>query len=429
MKIILLYLPHPYLKQPDSQIPLGLLYLASVLEQNKDVEITVKNYSTFLTHQAIEDLPSADLYGITATSVELLQANRFAHLIKEKFPSSKVGIGGPGTITSEFVDKNIFDFVCEGEGEIVINQIVQDFNQKCLKKIYKGTPVLDLDSLPVPARHLLKDNLGGNVFAYNKHYHDGGSTVLLTSRGCPHRCAFCVNPKITELGGGKVRYRSVESVHKEVVQIIDEYDIKQFRISDDQFTTNKRRMAKMCEMLSTLDIVWRISARTKFFDFETAKLLYDGGCREVSFGVESFDDSVLKILNKGVTASENVKGLEMADKAGLKSRILFMIRTPGQTSKTVPINIKWLERVPFNLTSCTVFMPMPGSDIWYHPDKYGIEILNRNLDEYNFYFYSSQGTRELKDIIRLKGRDMAEVNEESLMFKNHLEDMGKLNQG
>ncbi len=428
MKIVLIYLPHPYLKQPDSQIPLGLLYLASLLERD-GMDVLVKNYSTFLTHQAIEDLPKADLYGITATSVELLQANRFAYLIKEKYPSSRIGLGGPGAITDEFVDGNVIDFICKGEGELVIKQIVYDLERNCLNKIYVGEPVLDLDTLPLPARHLLKDNLGGNVFAYNRNYFEGGSTVLLTSRGCPHRCAFCANPKLTEFGGGKVRFRSVESVRHEILQIMSRYKIRQFRISDDQFTTNKRRMVAMCEMMSSLDMVWRISARTKFFDYETAKLLYDGGCREVSFGVESFDDSVLKRLNKGVTAAENVRGLEMADKAGLMARALFMIRTPGQTAKTVPINIKWLKRVPYNIAACTVFMPMPGSDIWYHPDKYGIEILNHNLDDYNFYFYNSHGARPLKDIIRLKGRDMKEVNEESLMFKNYLEDIGKLNTG
>ncbi len=428
MKIVLIYLPHPYLKQPDSQIPLGLLYLASILEQ-KGIEVSVKNYSTFLTYQAIEDLPKADLYGITATSMELLQANRFAHLIKEKYPNSRIGLGGPGTITDEFIDKGVIDFICKGEGELVIRQIVKDWEQNCLNKVYIGKPVLHLDDLPLPARHLLKDNLGGNVFAYNKNYHKGGSTVLLTSRGCPHRCAFCVNPKLTEFGGGKVRYRSVESVRNEIIQVMTQYGIRQFRISDDQFTTDKRRMAKMCEMLSSLDVVWRISARTKFFDYKTAKMLYDGGCREISFGIESFDNSVLKILNKGVTAAENAKGLEMADKAGLLARALFMVRTPGQTAETIPINIKWLEVLPYNLASCNMFIPMPGSDVWYHPDKYGIEILNRNLDEYNIYFYDSYGTRELKDIIRLKGRDVKEVNEESLRFKNYLEELGKLNTG
>ena len=81
MKIILIYLPHPYLNQPDSQAPLGLLYLASILE-NEGIKVDVKNYSSMLTYEAIRDLPKADIYGITSTSLELLQANRCSHLTK-----------------------------------------------------------------------------------------------------------------------------------------------------------------------------------------------------------------------------------------------------------------------------------------------------------------------------------------------------------
>lgn len=64
MKIILIYLPHPYLNQPDAQAPIGLMYLASILEKSGH-QVILKNYSSYLTHEAISDLPEADFYGIT----------------------------------------------------------------------------------------------------------------------------------------------------------------------------------------------------------------------------------------------------------------------------------------------------------------------------------------------------------------------------
>lgn len=428
MKVIFIYLPHPYLKQPDAQVPLGLLYLAAVLEQN-GIEVDVKNYSSYLTYQAIEDLPEADLFGITLTSMELLQANRFAHLIKEKYSKSKVGFGGPGTATPEYVDWNVVDFISQGEAEITILEIIKDFEHKRLQRIYKGQPVTDLDSLPFPARHLLKNNLGGNVFAYNTQYEKGGSTVIMMARGCPFKCAFCANPYITKLGGGGPRFRKAESIYSEIKHVVDTYGIKQFRVSDDLFSVNKKRVIEVCDKIGELGITWRISARTTPFDYETAKIMFDAGCREASFGVESFDDDVLRLLNKKATAIDNARGLEIAYKAGLKARALMMIRTPGQTKKTILLNIEWLDKVPFNIASCTMFIPMPGSDVWSRPDRYNIEILNKNLDDYNFYFFGSSGEREMKDIIKLKGRDMAEVNAESYYFVNYLKKTGKLNTG
>ena len=82
-KIILIYLPHPYLKQPEAQAPMGLLALASVLLTN-NIEVDVKNYTSLSVEEAIKELPEASIYGITVTSLELLAANRFAKVIKDK---------------------------------------------------------------------------------------------------------------------------------------------------------------------------------------------------------------------------------------------------------------------------------------------------------------------------------------------------------
>jgi len=427
MKVTFIHLPHPYLRQPDAQAPIGLLYLAAILE-NEGVEVDVKNYSSVLTYEAISDLSKADIYGITATSLEILQANRFSHLIKEKYPNSIVGIGGPGTHSDEFIDWGVIDFICKGEGEQIITNICEDYKNRKLKKIYIGESVDNIDLLPLPARHLLRNKQGGNIFAYNKNYKQGGSTILLTSRGCPYHCSFCSSPFLTNENQG-IRFRSPKNVYEEVRHIIKKYGIRQFRVSDDMFTANKKRVLEICDLFSTLDIVWRISTRVKPFDKELAEALYRSGCKEVSFGIESFDNNVLKVLQKKTTAEDNYNALNICDKVGIKTRILFMIRTPGQTAETVPINIKWLERVPYTIVACTNFIPIPGSDIWFNPDKYNIEILNKNLDDYNFYFFGKYGENELKNIIKIKDRSLREFNDESRFFKEYLKSTKKLNLG
>jgi len=195
------------------------------------------------------------------------------------------------------------------------------------------------------------------------------------------------------------------------------------------FTSRPRRVYEICELLGSLDIVWRISTRVNPFDKEMAQTMFEAGCKEVSFGVESFDDTVLKVLNKKATAKDNARALEIAKEVGMTTRVLFMIRTPGQTNKTVPTNIQWLSRVPYDIIACTSFVPIPGSDIWINPDKYDIEILNRNLDDYNFYFFGKDGENELKNIIKIKSRSLDEFNAESKAFRDYLKDTGKLNQG
>ena len=160
-----------------------------------------------------------------------------------------------------------------------------------------------------------------------------------------------------------------------------------------------------------------------------AKALFDAGCKEFSFGVESWDNHVLKVLNKHATAEDNARALEISEKIGITSRMLLMIRTPGQTKNTVPINIDWIKKVPYSIIALTTFFPLPGSDIWKFPDKYGIKILNKNLDDYNLYFFGSKGENPIGDTIELIGRDNEEIKKESQEFREFVKSTGKLNMG
>lgn len=425
MKIILISLPHPYLKRPDAQAPLGLLYLASSLLECALLKVEVKNYSSFTTEEALADLPKADIYGISITSMELLQANRFAEKIKEKYPDPKIFLGGPGTVSPEFVDWDYVDSICKGEGDRTILTMVNDARDGVLKRMYEGEPVENLDDLPLPARHLLGDEQGGGIFAYDRNYIDEGSVTILTSRGCPFNCAFCSAPILNQ----RVRFRNPEAIGGEVRHVIERYGIKQFRVSDDMFTANPKHVSDICRAVKDFDIAWRISIRAKPLTKAILKTLHDAGCREVSIGVESFDDGVLKMLNKGTTAEDNALALEMCAEVGMKARVLFMIRTPGQTSETVSINIEYLKRVPYAIIACMTFIPLPGSDIWANPDKYNIEILDRNMDNYNYYFFNRNGENRPMDLIKIKDRSLKEFNGESFYFKDYLKGTGKLNTG
>lgn len=424
--VALLYLPKPYLKQPEAQAPLGILYVAASLEK-EGISVVVKNYASNTDEEAISDLPEACLYGITVTSLELLQANRFAELIKKHRPKAMICLGGPGTYSDEFVNWNVIDSICKGEGEYTIHEMLKDAKAGKLKKIYMGKIVDNLDALPFPARHLLEGKQGGNIFAYDHNYKEGGSTVILSTRGCPYNCHFCSSPYFTN--SRKLRFRSPQYVAAEMKQVIEKYNIRQFRFSDDMFTANKKNIYELCNLIGDMDIVWRISCRVNPIDKEMLEVIFQAGCKEISFGVESFDNNVLRILNKKTTAADNVRALEMTAEVGIKTRVLFMIRTPGQTKETVKININYLEHVPYNIIACTGFIPIPGSAIWYRPDDFNIEILDRNLDKYNFYMFGMDGRRPLEPIIKIKDRPLDEFIQESEEFRDYIEETGKINRG
>lgn len=211
----------------------------------------------------------------------------------------------------------------------------------------------------------------------------------------------------------------------------EQYGIRQFRFSDDSFTLNKDRVMAICSAIKEtgIDFAWRISCRVKPLSMDMLRAMIDAGCKEFSFGIESFDDGVLMGLGKNTTAEDNAIALKKVHDAGGKARILFMVRTPFQTRKTMEKNKWWLDRVPFATIACTSFVPLPGSAIWEDPSKYRIRIVNKNMSDYNFYFYGSDGRNDIKRLFWYMDRDTAEVERESEEFRTYLESTGRLNNG
>jgi len=272
---------------------------------------------------------------------------------------------------------------------------------------------------------MLDGPIGGDVFAYNKRYQGEQSTAILSSRGCPFGCAFCAAPRLAEM----VRYRSVKSVVDEMKHVIEEYGIKQFRFSDDLFTVPRRRTLEMCDGIGPLGVAWRVSARVKPLDKDVLELMKNAGCKELSFGIESFDNNVLSLLHKYASAEDNIRALEMCDEVGIDARMLLMIGTPGQTPTTIELNKKYVDGVPHTIVSCTSFVPIPGSEVWYHPDRYGVEILSRDMRDYNFYFFGPDGVNDLKPVIKLKDRPLDEFVNESREFRQWLFEREDVNRG
>jgi len=424
MHIVFINPPHPYLKQPYSQAPLGLMYVAAFLRKhNYDVEIL--DLSGDQLDQYAIKIPPAEIFGITGTVVDRPYCAHVAQTIKAKYPNAKVLLGGPLTLSKDSLTDMSVDSFVSGEGESIILEILADYPN--LKTHYQSSRIFDLDSLPFPARDLLEFK-GGNIFAQNKNYYSGGSTVIISSRGCYYGCIFCASPGIW---GRKVSFRSPQNVAEEIKQVIADFNISQFRFSDDMFTSKEERVYEMCELFSALNIVWRCSIRTRPNNPKLFEEMYKGGCREVSFGIESGDQDVLNFLHKNITLEDHYNAIVNAKKAGLTVRILFMIGTPGETLETVDRNIKFLKSVHnfYDTIALTTFVPIPGSAVANTPEKYACTILDNNIDNYNFYLWRPDGINDWKNLIQLDGLTSEQLQLNKERMKQYVLDSEKSNKG
>jgi len=356
MRIALINPPSPFLEEMNIQPPLGLLYVAAVFEQfGQEVSIFdygVKDYGV---------LDGYDIYGFSAASPQYPHAVNLA----KKVDGYKV-IGGPH-VSSIDDEEACWDAVVKGEAETTIPFLLRRPKKKF---VISGHPLKDLDLIPFPARHLV--DLG----QYIRKVGGKRAATLICSRGCPYNCAYCCKKS-----SGSYRRRSVANVIAEVDELINRYKYYAFLFVDDSFTIDKRWVVNLCSELKKRNVIWRCWTRVDLVDQATLNSMADGGCIEIAYGIESGSDEMLESMGKHTTTEQGYLAVKMAKQAGMKVKAFLMAGFPTETAKTIAETIHFVEKTEPETWSLGTFTPLVGSDVWKHPEKYGIKKINEDFTE------------------------------------------------
>ncbi len=399
--------------------PLSLGYLSSVLKkeghQTKIIDAEIGSLTKEKVVRRVRRY-QPDLVGFTATTPIFHLACELAAEIKKKLPVTPVMIGGPHLTAmprQAFSQSKMFDFGIYGEGEETIVELVQFISsgRPALKRIkgilYRGKggrtiknpprPLIsDLDRLPFPDRRGLK--LDKYLWSVPKK----GIvkfTTLMTTRGCPFNCIFCSTHTVF---GKKIRERSVENVLIELEHMVKKLKIKHFTLIDDTLTLNRQRVIEICQGIidRKLDITWEGWTRANTIDKELLNIMRQAGFVRVSFGIESGDPKILKVIKKGVTLAQVRKAYKMAKEAGLETRGSVMIGHPFETKKTVMRTLKFIK----SLKNCdqmyiNITTPYPGTELYQMIKKNigGISLLTDDFSQFKRY---GEAVIEVNDLTR-----------------------------
>ena len=367
--IVLVQPPNPILSDPTTRWPLGLGYLEAVLTKAGYKVVVVDLRDKELDMSLI---PQAPVIGITATTGEISMAKEIVRLVKERSPQVVTIIGGPHATYLPDDCLSNFDIVVTGEAESMIMNIL--VHSLPYPGVIPSFPIDDLDTLPFPTRH---------PFSFSETLFEGAgygkgppTTSIITSRGCPFTCAFCQEkPRL-------VRFRSAENVAEEIREIRDKWDCHHFRFEDDSFTLKPERVSDICRLLEPLKVHWRCHTRSDLFNREMARAMRLAGCDEVGFGVESADQRVLNIVNKKETLEEDIKAIRIAEDSGMKAKAFFMSGLPGETDEIVSLTKEFLQKAQPTKIILSRFTPYPGSDVWAHPEKYGVDWIDPDFGHF-----------------------------------------------
>ncbi|UCC95697.1 MAG: B12-binding domain-containing radical SAM protein [Candidatus Omnitrophota bacterium] len=378
VKINFIIPPNPYLGDDRRNVPLGILYVASMAE-SAGYDVSITDLRGICAEEWRNAIAEADVYSIVAATPDYPLAVTIAKTVKAMHESSLTVLGGThATCVPEEIGKE-FDKVVIGEGELAFLDILDDFrNNKSNKRFYHRELIKDLDSIPFPARHMLPFN---SLFSKNALAVGGESTgTIITSRGCPNSCSFCANTKVWRR---KIRFRTPDNVTDEIKQIIYKYGIKSFRFQDDNLLFKKDRMVELCKKMEPLGIKWRGLARLDSLnDLSVLKLMKKAGCLELGFGIESLMQEVLDKNSKAVKLKDIHSAFENMRQAELKSRIFLILGLPGERKGfTKRLNDFLDNENPYAVNIATM-VPYPGTDIYNNPEKYNIKLKTKDFSQY-----------------------------------------------
>ena len=365
---------------------IGIGYLTSYLI-GKGISVSVVD--TKLERLSCDDILSRlskehfDYIGISSMTHEVLTAAKLAKQIKEIRSSAKIILGGvhasalPVQALEEFPG---FDITVAGEGEEILYEIISGKPSEEIKGIAfrdsQGKIILneargriqDLDSLPFPA---------WDKFPRCSTYH------IMTARGCPYNCVFCMSPY-----GRMVRERSVKNVTDEIKLVIERYDPKCLKLNDETFGFNKERACGILDFIIKNGLSKTpkfASMRADRVDLDILKKMERAGFVYIDYGVESGNAEILKRIKKGVTLEQTQNAIKLTKEAGIKVGADYILGHPGETLETARQTIDYAVKLNADVNCIGIMVPFPGTEVYELAKKGegGYVILSHDWSAYN----------------------------------------------
>jgi anaerobic magnesium-protoporphyrin IX monomethyl ester cyclase len=223
--------------------------------------------------------------------------------------------------------------------------------------------IQDLDDMPMPMHELLP------LMTYRMPMIKGPFTFIVTSRGCPAGCTYCIKHVSYQYGA---RLRSPKLIMEEL-WYLKKLGIHNIHMYADLFTVNRDQVIELCERMiaEDINIRWTCNSRVDYVDEEMLQLMSRAGNWFISWGIESGNEQILKHARKGAYPYKAERALRWARGAGIKNWGYFIIGLPGETEATIRQTIDFAKKLPLDIALFHVAAPYPGTPFFFEVVKEG----------------------------------------------------------
>ena len=417
MKIVVINSPVRCHASPNN-IPLGIYCVGASIErvfpEDKIIYVDLNRYRPELTpSQAAELLPVADIYLLSGLITTYRWQKTLCSIIRTKFPGKPIVSGGglASNIGSELIDWIDCDGVAIGEGEYIAPAIIAHAKAGKVRHMYKANPpaIESLPEFPWDKVEGLEDYIKNPIWGgaaknssatpFTMHR----SINIVASRGCPYGCRFCSRHM---LGGRKYRAKPGKDLAKEVLALVDKYNLDFVGLTDDNFVAHPDNAREFARAIGG-KVRWGCHAR--FDEMDDPELLADfrdGGCVYVGFGGESANPEILEAMQKKNDPEQMARVLGMCRLAGIHPNATWMMGWPGETREQVRDTAKFILRHAPENKSIFVATAYPGTDLW---DEVKMAVLDKFGTTENYVSQLGDATKNVINFSGMSGEEFAEV--------------------
>jgi len=337
-----------------------------------------------------------DVIGLTSSTTFYCNARELAAQIRVRLPGVTTILGGPHAsfVPEACLDDPGIDYICVGEGEETAVEFMAALAGGMPMDTVRGlafkrdgaivlTPprpfITDLDSLPLPARHLLP------LDKYVPMPNDGPyvpKTAMISSRGCPFHCIFCDHGVF----GPSYRSYGAKRTVDEMAELVTRYGIRDIAFVDSLFMVSPQRVTGICDEIIRrgVKVHWTCTIRANIATRAVLAHMKAAGCWRVRIGVESGNDAVLKFIRKQVTRDEVRRVVRDAHELGLHPKAFFMIGHPTETEKEIRDTITFAKELSLTDITVQINTPMPNAPQWAIANEYGT-MVSADFEQFSFW--------------------------------------------
>jgi anaerobic magnesium-protoporphyrin IX monomethyl ester cyclase len=397
-KLLLVNPRHPE-RLMRMNIPLGLLYVGTAAS-HQGYQVNILDVNNYPNHRAFmarleEELEGVFAVGLSVMTAQITSAIEISRRVRQVNPTATIIWGGvhPTMYPEQVAASEYADFAVKREGEATIVELLAAIGGYADPEQVKGIAFktengvvttedrepVDINRLPPLEWDLVEDIRSfGDIAEVARR--TGVGMPIFTSRSCPHRCTFCINPVLKN----KYRFRDAELVLKDIEDIVN-LGVDCISFFDEDLFANRKRLMQIVDGIVARGLKFRWFAATRVDYFRAGRMdtdllarIKDSGCQQLGFGAESGSQRILDYLKKDITVEDTIHAARIVDSVDIDATFSFMIALPGEEDEDIRQTVELITRIAginssFRILGPFIYRPYPGSELYFQCLKEGMK--------------------------------------------------------